>query len=146
MFEIGPWDEWKKANEEMEDWMAQLFRRPMVIPRKDDFFRMPVCEMHQTPSELDVTIELPGIEKQDIHLNVAEEFLEIKADASHDKNIRKKNMSGYELSTRKFFRRIPLPAKINPDKVDAEFKNGVLSLHMPKLQVLVDKTRRIPIK
>ena len=103
-----------------EDWLQaeqELVWKPAVeFEEKDDEFRLQVAA--------------PGVDPKDIDIEVTPEDILIKADVHHE------HKEGGEVYTCEFahgnlFRSIHLPKKIDPDKVKAEFKNGMMSLKAP---------------
>ena len=92
-----------------------------------------------------VTAELPGMDKDDITVNIDNDMLIIRGekrneDASKEKGVyRSERYYGY------FERAIPLPADLDRDKVEAKFKNGVLTVRLPKLPEARSTTKQIPV-
>lgn len=110
--------------------MFNLFSLPEGFPG----IRQPLVDIADKGKILQVSAELPGMEKSDIDLNVDETGLEIRASAKQERK-REKKKQGYffqERSYQSFFRRIPLPAEVVPGKARARFKNGVLTVDLPK--------------
>jgi HSP20 family protein len=102
----------------------------------------PSIEVSENDKEMTVTAELPGLEEKDIHINLANGVLVIageKKTASEDKD---------RLFSERFYgrfeRRIPLQ-DVDEDKVDASFKNGVLTVKLPRTSVAQSKVKRIAI-
>ena len=84
--------------------------------------------MVQPDSGIEVTVELPGLDEKDIEVSITEEALTVKG----EKKIEKK---GYYVSERSYgsvYRSIPLPAGVDADKAEANFKNGVLIVSLPQ--------------
>lgn len=94
--------------------------------------RMPVSKLEDKNKEIIATVELPGVDKEDIDVNISENKLEIKAGKKQEKKGEKKGVETYSLNEIEFYRCIRLPEKIDTNKVIANFKNGVLNLKMPK--------------
>jgi HSP20 family protein len=80
--------------------------------------REPLVDVIQTPNEVRVTAELPGIEKKDINLQATESKLTISAD-THG---------------RKYFKEVELPARVDPKSADATYNNGILEVTLKKLK------------
>lgn len=78
--------------------------------------REPLTDIIEKEDSIAVTLEIPGVEKDDIDLSVAEDYLTINVDAMN----------------RKYFKELPLPSKIVPNDVKATYKNGVLDIVMSK--------------
>jgi len=91
-------------------------REPLSIPRQAvDEVREPLTDVFEDENSVKLYVELPGVEKDDIQLNVTEGKAEIKA--------------------KKFFKRIDLPTRdVASEKASAEYKNGVLKVSIPKIK------------
>ena len=81
-----------------------------------------------------VTAELPGMDKEDIHLTVEENHLRIRGEK---KTEMKKEEEGFYRAERffgAFERAIPLPVDVDPDRAEARFEKGVLTVRLPKIE------------
>lgn len=96
--------------------------------------RQPLIDVVDKPKVIEVLAELPGVEKQDIKINVEPFAVALGAQQKYHLNEedKKKGFFHEERSYQSFFRRIPLKAEIFPEKSRAEFKNGILSLVLEK--------------
>jgi HSP20 family protein len=88
-----------------------------------------------------VHADAPGFEPGDFNLEIRGDNLILCACQSEEQS---KEDSGYRWERREFYRSIPLPAEINEDKVDAQYRNGVLTIKLPKREPA--KTRKIEVK
>jgi HSP20 family protein len=105
----------------------------------------PSLDITETDSDVRVTIELPGLTDKEIDLSISENSLTVKGEKKEE---REENTSGYYRMERlygSFYRSIPLPCSIDRDKVQATFKQGVLSISMPKTRQALQETRKITI-
>ena len=120
----------------------------------DDFFRSPApfggatprVDVEETDDEYRVSAELPGIDENDVNVTLTNGVLTIRGEKKAE---REEKDRSYYLSERSFgsFRRaIPLPSEIDEDKVEAQFKNGVLTIRLPKSAAAAANTRRIEVK
>ena len=82
--------------------------------------------------EIRVSIEMPGIEKKDLDVSIANGRLVVKAKTSHEETEEDGDYIKQEISKKEFYRSILLPAAVDDDKVKTSFKNGVLKLTIPK--------------
>lgn len=92
---------------------------------------MPV-EVYETPDELVVKVELPGVKKEDVEVVVRDNYLIVRAEKKEEQEENKEHIHIKERVYGKFERVIPLPADINPDGAKASFKDGVLEIRIPK--------------
>lgn len=106
----------------------------------------PAVDVTENGKEFKITAELPGLESKDVQINATEGYVTIKGEK---KAAKKEELKGYfrqECSYGSFQRVVALPATANIDKAEARFKNGVLSLVLPKKAGAQSKTRKIEIK
>jgi HSP20 family protein len=104
----------------------------------------PALDVVDRGNELVVRADLPGLEQKDIQVEVQDGTLAIRGER---KNERQENKDDYRWSERwegVFMRTIPLPPGIDPNKIQAQFKDGVLEVHLPKKQEAAPK--KIDIK
>jgi HSP20 family protein len=102
----------------------------------------PHVELGETADEIRVTAELPGLDEKDVDISLEEGALTLRGEkrAEVDKD------RGYsERSYGRFERRIGLPNGIDRDKASAMFRNGVLTVTLPKTEAANENVRRIPV-
>lgn len=119
------------------------FRLPSLKLGK--FAAAPALEMSETNKAYKITAELPGIDPDDVEVTFDDGVLRI---AGEKKEEREENERGYRLSERSygsFERAISLPTAANPDKIDAKFKNGVLTITIAKDGEEKQNVRKIKI-
>ncbi len=131
--------------------MRRVRRRMFEMFPTPDFFgdiRQPLVDVIDKGKTLHVAAELPGMDKKDIDINVEETSIEIKAKAKQETKKEKKKEGYYfhERSYQSFYRRIPLPAEVNAKSAKAEFKNGILTVELPKKKAKKSKGHRIEVK
>jgi HSP20 family protein len=102
----------------------------------------PNIEVSETDKEVKVTAELPGLEEKDIEVDLANDVLVIKGEKKTETEHKDRLFS--ERYYGRFERRIPVE-DIEEDKVHAAFRNGVLTVTMPKLAQSQRQVRRIAI-
>ena len=105
--------------------------------------RQPFIDIIDGDKEIIATAEIPGLEKEDISINLTTDRLEISAETKKEE---KKEEEGYlyrERHSGRYYRAVSLPTTIDPDKAKASYKNGVLEIKMPKLEVMKKKLLEI---
>ncbi len=100
--------------------------------------KMPSVDVVERDADILVRAELPGVNKKDLDISVTENTVSLKGKSSHEEKEEKGNYYRCEISRGCFTRTVTLPQDVDPDKVKATFKDGVLELTMPKVQ----KSRR----
>lgn len=110
-------------------------------------FRSPRIDVRETDSALEVEAELPGVDEKDIDVQLTDNVLTIRGEKRFE---RKDEKNGeYRLIERSFgsfARSIPAPFDVDPDAVEATFRNGVLKLTLPKPPGAASRTRKIEVK
>jgi HSP20 family protein len=94
----------------------------------------PAIELEEKENEFLLQVAAPGIDPKDIDIEVTPEDILVKANIHHEHNEKKGDVYACEFASGNLFRSIHLPKRIDPDKVKAEFKNGMLSLKAPVAQ------------
>ncbi len=94
--------------------------------------RTPLCDLVDKGDKYEVSVEVPGIEKEKIDLKATRHAIEITGEQSEKTEEKGKNYVYNERSYRSFQRRIPIPEEIVPSKVNAKMVNGVLTVELPK--------------
>jgi len=106
----------------------------------------PPVDVKETEQEVQVIAELPGLEKGDIEIWVESNHLMF----SGEKKSEREKESGSYYSRERFYgsftRMIPLPCEVNFDKVEATFKNGILTVTMPKTEEAKRHHKKIEIQ
>lgn len=103
----------------------------------------PQVELAETDKEIRVTAELPGLDEKDVDIHVEEGVLTIRGEKKAEVENKERGYS--ERSYGRFERRIGLPRGIERDHASATFRNGVLTVTLPKSEVADENVRRIPI-
>ncbi len=107
----------------------------------------PDINLSENENEYVVTAELPGMDEKDVNVELKNGGLTIKGEKKSESEAKKQN--GYIYSERtygSFYRQIPLPEEIDPDSVEAKFKNGVLTITLPKTEKAKAGRKKIDIK
>jgi HSP20 family protein len=133
--------------ESLQREMNQLFDR-LAMPENggstsSGFNFMPAAELHENSDQVTLRMELPGMEAKDLEVNVTAEAVAISGERKSEIKSEEQGMSRSEFRYGKFQRIIPLPSRIQNDKVQAEFKNGVLCLTLPKAEA--DKNKVVKL-
>jgi HSP20 family protein len=106
----------------------------------------PRVNVSETDKAMQVTAELPGMEEKDIQISLEQECLVLTGEKKSESEETGKNFHRYERSYGSFQRVIPLVSEIKEDKVEATFKNGVLTIILPKAESAVKAAKKISIK
>jgi HSP20 family protein len=94
--------------------------------------KVPPAELNETADAIHLKIELPGIVAKDLDVQVTEKAVAISGERKSETKTEDKGITKTEFHYGKFQRVIPLRARIQNDKVQAEYKDGILNLTLPK--------------
>lgn len=92
----------------------------------------PRVDLAESDDEITVKAELPGVDADDLEINVVGDTLTIRGEKKEEKAEKKENYHFTERRFGSFSRSIPLPSSADPEKVDATFKKGVLTVTIGK--------------
>ncbi len=106
----------------------------------------PVVDVKESDKEIIVTAELPGMEEKDFELLLTDDALTIKGEKKEEKESKDKDYYRMERSYGMFNRVIAMPEGIDSGKADAKFRNGVLTITLPKSEESAKKVKKVPIK
>ena len=118
-----------------------LEREPGRMAKKEWSPRVNVRELKDS---FEVTADLPGMSKDEISVELENELLTIKGDTKKEKEEDKGNYHICERSHGKFERTFTLPDYVKADAIEAEYKNGVLKVNIPKTEA--PRPKEVPIK
>lgn len=102
----------------------------------------PLLELDETDDELIVRAGIPGLGKNDFKVEVTEDRLVVRG----EKKSSRKSGRRYEESSTSFAQALSLPCEIDPNKAKARFKNGLLTITLPKAEWAKTKRIKIPIR
>ena len=108
-------------------------------------FSMPV-EITDNGTEYDIRAELPGVKKEDLDIDIEENYMKINAKKYEEKNEKEKNFKRSEFNYGEFSRVIQLPEEINIEKTEATLDSGVLKIKAPKLNRQKEQSKKLTVK
>ncbi len=106
----------------------------------------PKVNVSESEKEIVVSAELPGMDDKDIDVSLSKNELTIQGEKKEEKEEKKESYYSMERSYGSFKRTLPLPCKVEDDKVEAQFKNGVLTITLPKAPEAIKETKKIDVK
>jgi len=105
----------------------------------------PAVDIKEEEDKLVVTTDLPGINKEDIEINLKEDMLEISAKSGKEKETEGKGYIRREREYTRFYRAISLPTNVKEEGSTAKIENGVLTIMLPKMK-LEEPAKKIQIE
>lgn len=92
--------------------------------------REPLTDINETDEQISITAELPGVEKEDINIDVTESEVELKVDTE----------------ARRYYKRVALSAPVKPDSAKATYQNGILDLVLKKQEPERSRSTKVKVK
>jgi HSP20 family protein len=105
----------------------------------------PPVDIYETENELVVKADLPDLQDKDIDVRVANNTLTIRGERKFEKDVNEDNYLRIERSYGTFTRSFSLPNTVTPESIRAEYRNGVLTLHMAKREESKPKQIKISV-
>jgi HSP20 family protein len=124
---LGPW-------RLFEDFLGDM-------PRAAQF--APAVEVSETDEAYVVKAEIPGTKPEDVHVEVQDGILTVRGEKRHERDEKKEHVRYVERVFGSFSRSFALPQNADADKVEASFKDGVLTLRVPKREEAKPRTINI---
>jgi HSP20 family protein len=105
------------------------------------------CDIIDEGDKLRIKMDVPGVKKNEIDLNVTDNSVEISAQHKESSEEKKKNFLRRERSEVSYYRTLPLPEKVNSSQAKATLTDGVLDVVLPKTTpTAVPKKKSIPVQ
>ncbi|MEP0911978.1 Hsp20/alpha crystallin family protein [Leptolyngbya sp. GB1-A1] len=141
------WNPWQEIDT-LQRQFDRLFADTIAPTVGDDwktFGRMPAAELSETEDVVQLKLEVPGVDAKDLNVEVTEDIVSIKGERKSEIRSEDKGMSRSEFYYGTFQRVIPLPARIQNTQVQAEYKDGILHLTLPKQQEERNKVVKVEL-
>jgi HSP20 family protein len=121
----------------MKNRINQMFSEPYWLTRRmDDDTDMgiwnPAVDLYEKDDHFVIKAELPGVDKKNIAIDLKDRVLTISGERSYENEVKEESYYRRERSYGKFQRVFTLPADVDSDKINAEFKDGLLQIEVPK--------------
>ena len=145
----GHWNPWKDL-EEMEKRLSALWGRPALKSEGDKEAMTvaewsPLVDISEDEKEYLVKAELPEIKKEDVKLTVQDDVLCISGERKYEKEEKGKKYHRMERAYGSFMRSFTLPEDADGSKVAAEYKDGILKVHLPKSEKAKPKSIEVKV-
>lgn len=121
--------------------MDQLFNDLTANRAWDQSVWNPAIELNDAGEKLELKAQIPGINQDDLDVTVNRDSVTISGEYRHEDD--EQNSYGSEFHYGQFSRTISLPVGIQQNKVEADYTNGVLTLHLPKVEEAANRQVKI---
>ncbi len=99
----------------------------------------PAANVYETEKDFNIELALPGFDKEEVELKFHNDILTISAKHKEDKEVKELKYVRREFGTKNYTKRYELPETANVEKIAAAFKNGILTITIPKKEEAVEK-------
>ncbi len=130
----------------MDDFIERVFYGWPTFQKTVDPAWRPRVDVYETDSEITIDMELPGLEKNDIKVEVKNNNLTVSGERKREEKKEKAESYSVECHYGRFERTFGLPDTVAADKVNAEFKSGVLFITLPKTGKAIPRELDIAVK
>jgi HSP20 family protein len=137
-----PWSEIDTLQKQMNH-LFDSFVSPNLNYKELNF--VPAAELNETPEAIDLKLELPGINPDDLEVQVTADAVSIAGERKSETKTTENGVTRSEFRYGSFHRIIPLPVAVKNDQVDAQYKDGILHLNLPKADAEKNKVVKVKI-
>jgi HSP20 family protein len=133
--DVSPWREFETLSERMRRWAdfppfgATLFRAPLIAETTE---WLPAVELVEKDGEFVLTAEIPGMAREDVDVTVEDNVLTLKGEKKFERDEEKEEMHIREREYGAFTRAFTLPRNVDAAKIRAEYRDGIVEIHLPK--------------
>ena len=127
---------------DFEKFFNHFYPRPMFFPHTVSTS----CDIEDLGKELLVKVDLPGVTKKDIKLDISENSIEISAEHKDESENKRKNFLKKERTELSYYRVLPLPVKVLSTRAKAKLSDGILSITLPKVNPTKQKKKSIQVE
>ncbi len=145
MTTFDPYKEFLAMREKMEN-ISRLMQGVENSPERPKIDFIPTVNTREADDAYYIEVDLPGVKKEDINIDVNENVLTISGERKLEDSRANDEFYRVESVYGKFERSFSLPEDVDEDKIEAEAKNGVLIVKIPKAQTIEKTPKKIEIK
>jgi HSP20 family protein len=143
----GPFRELARMQQEMDDLFGRFFG-DWPWPRWEAERRgmAPAVDLIDKKDEVVLRADLPGLEQKDIQVNIEDGTLSIRGERKEEREAKDEDYYVSERWAGAFSRTVALPPGVDPEKIQAKFKSGVLEIHLPKTKEAKGRTIEVKVE
>lgn len=143
LIKFEPWKEFEQISERMKRFFEDV---PALFSNEMSSSFAPKMDISEDDKNLYVHAELAGLKKDDVKISIQDDILTIKGEKKLEQKDEKKNYYRIERCFGSFSRSFALPVEVDVDKVTADFKDGLLTITLPKVEQKPVTQKLIEIK
>ena len=144
---VERWDPFREVGDfrsELNRVFDGFFGRTGTMPGGDRVWA-PAVDMYETKDDLVVTAELPGVNEKEVQLSITGDVLSLKGERTLNQDTSQENFHRGERWYGRFERHLSLPISVQADKVKATYRDGVLTITLPKAEEIKPKSIKIDV-
>jgi HSP20 family protein len=143
---ISRWDPFRELSK-VQDQVNRLFEDSFLRRTGESSLTVwaPEVDIHETSDALVLEADLPGIDEKDLDIRVENNMLTIAGERKFEKKVNEENYLRVERSYGSFTRSFSLPHTINTDQIQADYRNGVLTIRLPKREEAKPKKIKVAV-
>ncbi len=129
----------------LSSWLDDIFNRDLPSVFTSNFntgITLPKVNIKETADAFMVEMAVPGLKKSDFHLDLDNQVLSISTETKEENEIEEENYTRREFGYSSFKRTFTLPESVNDEKINANYKDGILSILLPKKEEAKQKPPR----
>jgi HSP20 family protein len=146
LMEWRPFREVSRLRREMDRLWDEFFGPGRRLLRPVEMEWVPAVDVAEDADKVTIKAEVPGLEAKDIDISLTGDILTLKGEKKSEREEKKENYHLVERSYGSFSRSLKLPAAVDADKIEASYKQGVLTITCPKKEKVKPKTIEIKAK
>ena len=135
----------KSIFDDMDNMVKTVFNNDWNFPTIKPAHWAPAVDVEEKDNKFLLTADIPGLTKKDVKINISDSILNISGERSTSSASESEHYHYRERQHGSFSRSFNLPDSIEEDGVSANFKNGILSISLPKQKDTLPKEREIKI-
>ncbi len=142
-----PWRDVLSLRDEIDRLFEDFF--PVKSGERRDYLAevwAPAIDIYETKDDVVVKAELPGMNKEDIKINIVDNSLVIEGEKKQEKEVKEENYYRVERRYGVFRRAIEIPVPVKTENVEATYKDGVLEIKLPKKEEAKPKEIEVKVK
>ncbi len=140
--DLTPWNPFRDVDNISRE-LSSLFDFPSRFLSR---ISSPRVDVYQTENDVVVKAEIPGVSKEDLDLYIDENSINFSGQTKRESEFKDENAYRAERYYGSLSRTIPLPVEVRAEQAKAEYKDGILSITVPKAEPLKTKRRKIDIQ
>lgn len=141
----NPWREFASLQRQMDRLFDDVTRYEPTVEFSNDVDFVPACDIEETDGHYLMALDIPGMTKDQLKVEITGNTLTVSGEKKEEKKEGKGEQRTYERYHGRFERSFTLPQLAATDKVEADYKDGVLRVSVPKSEDAKAKTRKIQI-